>query len=442
MTSPLRICLISREYPPETHIGGIASYTHKTARALARLGHEVHVVTAAWKPGAEYTEHGVHVHRFEEPRLKPRELQAVAHARRVATVVRSISSPLDVIQACEWGGEGASFSWPSRGQRPLVVTRLATPLFLVERLNEHSQFGMRGYGQRTLERLQTVRSDRIISPTLALARVVSTEWHIPLDRVTVVPTGIDLTDEPPGVEGAATNLPGVLRGKAYLLYFGRLEERKGVHVLGSALAQVLAAHPAFHAVFVGDDLSYRGGSMRAAIRAAAGAYQDRVVFMDRMPQNALFPIVRGAQVVVLPSLWENLANTCLEAMQFGRPVIATTGCGFEEVVEDGSSGYLVPPGDAAALARKISDVLGAPEQAAQVGQGARRRVSAFSIEAMALRLAEFYYEALATRRQRFQEDGDGTSLRQTATTGEGREDHEERVAPLPMALESTMEHPR
>ncbi|HEX6780301.1 MAG TPA: glycosyltransferase, partial [Ktedonobacterales bacterium] len=92
----MRICLISREYPPETHIGGIASYTYKTASALARMGHEVHVVTAAWKPGADYEENGVQVHRFEEPRVKPRELQALAHARTVAKTIAGIPGRFDL----------------------------------------------------------------------------------------------------------------------------------------------------------------------------------------------------------------------------------------------------------------------------------------------------------------------------------------------------------
>jgi glycosyltransferase involved in cell wall biosynthesis len=393
MNRSLRICLISREYPPETHIGGIASYTYKTAGALARLDHEVHVVTAAWKPGAEYVERGVHVHRFEEPRVKPRELQAVAHAARVARTVAGIRGTLDVVQACEWGGEAALYALtPDR--RPLLVTRLATPLFLVERINEHSRMGARGYGQRALERLQALRSDAVISPTRALARIVSDGWHLPLERITVVPTGMEMLPPETGLDGAA---PAEVGDTPYVLYFGRLEERKGVHVLGQALPRVLAAHPALRAVFVGDDLGYRGGSMREAIRAAAGPYADRLVFLPRLPQRDLFPILRRALIVALPSLWENLANTCLEAMQLGKPVIATTGCGFEEVLDDGLNGYLVPPGDADALAARLLAALAEPDELARVGEAARLRVSDFAIEPMAARLADFYAEALARR---------------------------------------------
>ncbi len=382
----MRICLISREYPPETHIGGIASYTHKTAAALARLGHEVHVVTAARKPGAEYTENGVHVHRFREPPVKPREAQALAHARAVVTTMARIPGRMDVVQACEWGGEAFGYALSIRRRAPLV-TRLATPLFLVERLNQHARYGARGLVFRAMERAQTRWSDGIISPTRALADIVCQEWKIAPARVTVVPTGMNELPADADLDGP---LPESLRGADYLLYFGRLEERKGVHVLGAALSAVLRAYPTLKAVFVGDDLSYRGGSMREAIRALNPEHVDQLVFLPRMPQRELFPIIRAARMVVLPSLWENLANTCLEAMQLGRPVVATRRCGFEEVIDDNVSGFLVEPGDAPALARRMLDALADDDLRAQVSDGARRRVAEFHIDVMAARLAEYY----------------------------------------------------
>ncbi len=388
----MRICLISREYPPETHIGGIASYTYKTAAALARLGHEVHVVTAAWKPGAEYEENGVQVHRFSEPRLKPRELQALAHARLVAATIARLPGRFDVIQACEWGGEACWYALKP-GRRTPLVTRLATPLFLVERLNQHARFGLRGLVFRLMERVQTRRSDGVISPTRALAEIVCRGWRLAPERVTVVPTGMD----PAPVRASADGpLPEALRGADYLLYFGRLEERKGVQVLGQALPAVLGAHPHLKAVFVGDDLSYRGGSMRAAIQAMNAAHADQLLFLPRLPQRELFPIIKAARLVVLPSLWENLANTCLEAMQLGRPVVATRGCGFEEVIQDNVSGFLVAPGDADELARRMLAVLGDPALLERVGAGALRRVAEFAIDPMAARLVA-YYEQLIGR---------------------------------------------
>jgi glycosyltransferase involved in cell wall biosynthesis len=384
----MRICLISREYPPETHVGGIASYTHKTAAALARLGHEVHVVTAAWKEGAEYEENGVQVHRLAEPRMKPREAQSLLHARMVARAIARIPGRLDAVQACEWGGEAFWYALAPVRQAPLV-TRLATPLFLVQRLDQHHRFGLRSAPISIMERVQTRWSDGIISPTRALADIVCREWKIAQQRVTVVPTGIDPA---PIRDHADGPLPEALQGVDYVLYFGRLEERKGVQVLGEALPNVFAASPGLKAVFVGEDMSYGNRSMREAIGEMNAAHAGRLVFLPRMPQRDLFPIIKAARLVVLPSLWENLANTCLEAMQLGRPVIGTWHCGFEEVIEDGVSGFLVEPGDAEGLARRMLEVLADPPLLERVGMGALRRMEDFSIDAMAARLAGYHAE--------------------------------------------------
>ncbi|MGH2516066.1 MAG: glycosyltransferase family 4 protein, partial [Ktedonobacterales bacterium] len=388
--------MVSREYPPETHIGGIGTYTHKTAAALARLGHEVHVVTSAWKPAAEYLEDGVFVHRLAEPRVRPDEARALLHARHVAQALAAIAGRLDIVQACEWGGEAAWYALRPRSDAALI-TRLATPHFLVERLNQHSRNFVRSAVVRRMERIQTGRSDDIISPTHALARLVSAEWRIPLERIAIVPTGMDALDVGTAEGAGDEALPESLAGQRYLLYFGRLEERKGVHILADALPGVLTRYPELKAVFVGDDLPYHGGSMQAAIRARAGAVAERLIFVPRLPQADLFPIVRRAEVVVLPSLWENLANTCLEAMRFGKPVIATWGCGFEEVIEDGTSGFLVPPGDAAALADRLVAALSEPERLIQVGTAALMRVAEFHIDVMAARLAAHYERVLQDR---------------------------------------------
>jgi glycogen(starch) synthase len=384
----MRICLVSREFPPETHVGGIGTYTHKTSAALARMGHEVHVVTSARKPATDYMDDGVLVHRMHEPADRGYMPPTLAHALAVAAAIDRIPGRLDIVQACEWSGEALWYAIRPSRQAPLV-TRLATPLFVVRRLNESkpSRSLRRGLLLGAMERVQTLRSDGIISPTRALAEIVCGGWNIAPARVTVVPTG---ADPELAASQSAAPLPEALRGREYLLYFGRLERRKGVHILGAALPAVLDAHPSLHAVFVGDDMTLDGRPMQDIIRACAGVHADRLIFLPRVPQPDLIPIIRGARLVVLPSLWENLANTCLEAMQLGRPVVATWGCGFEEVIEDGVSGFLARPGDAEALALRMLAALNDVVTLQRVAKAAERRASEFSLEAMVERLVEYY----------------------------------------------------
>jgi glycosyltransferase involved in cell wall biosynthesis len=388
----MHICLVSREYPTEDHTGGIATYTEKTAHALARVGQEVTVITESQGQASARDEEGVMVMRLTAPQSPPR---LVNRARAVARAVNQLRETPDVVQACEYRAEGF---WFSLRPRPCtrLVTRLATPTSVVEQFNRHEQ----DVGPRTalvdrLEHLQTRRSDAIISPTDALADLVCRRWHIPRDRVTTIRTGVEFASR---YAPSAGDLPEELHGREYLLYFGRLEERKGVHVLAQALPRVLATHPHLHAVFVGSVQSYQGQSLQTYIEQQNEGHRHRLHFFPRMTQPQLYPLLDHALFVVLPSLWENMANTCLEALDMGKPVVATLGCGFSEVIEDGRSGILVPPGDPYALEQALLSILSDLDRLARMSLAAKARASTFNQDVVIRDLLDVYETLNSSRR--------------------------------------------
>ena len=385
----MRIALVSREYPPTRQASGIATYTWKTSRAMAAAGHDVHVIAEA-HAGAPVNElqGRVMVHRLPDPRLKPRELRFTRRAFDVAAALRRLGR-LDIVQACEWEGEAAVYARFPRGP---LVTRLATPLYVVENLNDASRRERRRSAVvRFLERSQTRRSTTVISPSRSLLTMVASDWDLDPARVHLMPTGIELPL--PGADGP---LPDGAGARPYVLYFGRLEVRKGVQTWMDALPEVLRRHPDLEAVFAGDDLRLQGLPFTEYGRRRAGEMATRLRFFKRLSQNALFPLIREARLVVLPSRWESLANAALEAMALGRPVVATRGSGFSEVIEDGVSGWLVPPDDVDALARKVSDVLGDPDRLRAAGEAARKRAHEYELSRMVERLLGFYDEVIAS----------------------------------------------
>jgi glycosyltransferase involved in cell wall biosynthesis len=110
-------------------------------------------------------------------------------------------------------------------------------------------------------------------------------------------------------------------------------------------------------------------------------------------------LLAGMDVFALSSREEGIPNAVLEAMAAGRPVVATAVGGTPEVLEDGRTGWLVPPGDPAALADALAEALLDPAEAARRGAAARRDVSERrSIDAMARRHEAFYVDALAGAR--------------------------------------------
>jgi glycosyltransferase involved in cell wall biosynthesis len=312
----------------------------------------------------------------------------------VAHALRELG-PYDVVQACEWDGEAALYAL--RQQAPLV-TRLATPHYLVEQINgTHRTEKVRSTVVRAMEKMQARLSVQVISPSACLADVVARDWRLQRDRIAIVPTGV----APPTYD-AGVPLTGGLDGKEFVIFFGKLEIRKGVKTWIDALPAVLSENHNLIAVFAGDDLGVGGQSAQEYAMRRCSPFQDRLVFFPRLPQDSLFRLVAHARLAVLPSIWESLANVCLEAMALGRPVVATTGSGFAEVITDGVDGILTPPGDSEALAAAVHRALARPAQLERIGSAALRRAASYNLERMAQLLVDVYDQVLAERPRRWQ----------------------------------------
>ncbi|UGY13120.1 glycosyltransferase [Bradyrhizobium septentrionale] len=146
--------------------------------------------------------------------------------------------------------------------------------------------------------------------------------------------------------------------RAGLLYVGRLSREKGVAVLLEAVAGTAVP------------LRIAGeGPEAAALKARASG---NVTFLGAISREEVFAEMAKARALVVPSLWyEGFPMVVVEAFARGTPLIASEIGGLAEVVSDGGTGALVPPGDAAALRQQIADVVGAPDLAAAWGRAAR-----------------------------------------------------------------------
>ncbi len=109
---------------------------------------------------------------------------------------------------------------------------------------------------------------------------------------------------------------------------------------------------------------------------------------SQCPHNQLYPVIKGARLVVLPSLIDNFPNTCLEAMALAKPVVGTTGASFEELIVEGKTGFLVPAGEVDALADKINEVW-ITSSPGEIGQEAKRKVQDFSPEQTIQRFLDY-----------------------------------------------------
>jgi len=158
-----------------------------------------------------------------------------------------------------------------------------------------------------------------------------------------------------------------------ILYAGVLIPRKGVHHLINAFASMAKDFPQARLVLVGheDHISYT-----AALKDQMERYDlnGQIAFVEAMPQADLAERMRRACVSVLPSTSEGLGRVVIEAMAAGTPVIGSDVGGIPEMVQDGVTGWLVPPGDEDALADRLRWMLEHPEEGREMG----RRAHAFA----------------------------------------------------------------
>ncbi|WP_369182275.1 glycosyltransferase [Streptomyces sp. Y1] len=189
--------------------------------------------------------------------------------------------------------------------------------------------------------------------------------------------------------------PGACRTGAgeHVLYLGRLAEAKGVRLLMAAWDGLAAAGG------VGVPLVVAGAGPLEREVAAWAAGRDDVRFAGLYDPDQCRRAVARAVAVVAPSTWlEAFGLVVVEAMAAGVPVVAAGHGAFVELVEDGVTGLLHRPGDAASLASGLRRITAEPDRNREMGEAARRRYEQGFSPAVGLeRLLEGYRSAIAGR---------------------------------------------
>ena len=209
-----------------------------------------------------------------------------------------------------------------------------------------------------------------VSPELALELVE--EWRVRIERVAYIPNGVDLTrfrpDAPVAGERESLDLAPHAR---IVTIIGGIRPVKDHATLLRAFERVLACRPEARLLVVGTD--HGRGSLDELRRLATSLRIDSAVRFAGVRHDTP-EILALTDVYVNSSVSEGMSNTILEAMAAGKPVVATSVGGNSELVLDGETGFLVPAGDSAALAKRIDEVLGDPELALRLGTAGRARV--------------------------------------------------------------------
>lgn len=155
-------------------------------------------------------------------------------------------------------------------------------------------------------------------------------------------------------------------------FVGRLDPVKGALLLIEAMAQVLKTHPDATLTLAGDGPARAGAEARATELGIA----DAVRFAGFMTQGQVADLLANSDMLVLPSFAEGLPVVYMEALASRIPVVASRVAGVQELVEDGVTGYTVPPGDVATLTDRMIRLMDDPAKARAMGEAGRRAVEA------------------------------------------------------------------
>lgn len=234
-----------------------------------------------------------------------------------------------------------------------------------------------GAPHRQHERWLWPLAHHLLCNTRSLKAILTNHYRIPPSKVTVIPNGVDIDFFSPPV-------PGIRSSRPVILSVGRFVPEKDQATLISAFGRLTPRHPEAELWLVGE------GPQKETLQrlAAQELPPNRVRWL---PGDVdLRPLFQQAALFVLSSYWEGLPNVVLEAMAAGLSVVATAVGGLPELVVPGQTGWLVPSGDAPALATAITRLLTEPETRRAFGRAGRKRVEQnFSLPTMVRR-----YEAM------------------------------------------------
>lgn len=378
----MKIALLSFEYPPETGFGGIGTYTWYQARALVKLGHEVHVLAGSSQPCALSTaQHdGVHVHRFRSDDLVTRAAELFAWRRCYWTRQRIQNAwcmfrglkqlmkqhTFDVIEMPECGAEGS-----------LITLLLDTPTVL--RFHSPSRLIMEFYDVPKLdvavcswmEDIAIRNATSLTSCSAFLADAVHTKMGVSR-QITVMGNGIDLPlfDREPVAD--LTERYGVPPGQVTILFAGRMERRKGIHLCAEIVEAILSRHDVTF-LFAGEDIfGYVENTLKPALegKQLAGAFR----YLGKLSLHELRACTRAVDIYLLPSLWENCPYSCLEAMASGRAIVCSDQGGMPELIEHGVTGLLATSEDPSSYAKQLVRFIEDSALRQTLGAAARNRV--------------------------------------------------------------------
>jgi alpha-maltose-1-phosphate synthase len=378
-TGKLKVALLTREYPPEVY-GGAGVHVTYLARELAPL--------------VDVTVHCQGADRPDAVAHRPWDLLASANA-----ALQVVSTDLSMAAATGSAQLVHSHTWYAN-----LGGHLASMLYGIPHvMTMHSLEALRpwkaeqlggGYQVSTwCERVSAASAAAVVAVSDGMrADILSAYPEISPERVRVIRNGIDTDEYRPDPDTDVLQRYGVALTRPYVIFVGRITRQKGVPVLLRAASRLI---PEAQLVLLAGaaDTPEQLAEVTELVDGLRATRSGVFWIPEMLPKPEVIQLLTHATVFAIPSVYEPLGIVNLEAMACGTAVAGSRTGGIPEVVADGETGLLVPPGEPGPLADALNVLLRDPGRARAMGEAGRKRaVAEFGWPAIAAQTADLYAE--------------------------------------------------
>jgi glycosyltransferase involved in cell wall biosynthesis len=329
----------------------------RTVHELIKRGYEISVVTPRIFRRSKRFEvnGGERIYRFlflsEEKLLV--EYDRVPIVRMLTYMLSGFLSCLRVIYRDNCQLIHAHFVVPTGLIAVLVGRWMRMPVIIQVHGSDVTKYAKLNRWMAWLTAFASKKADHLIAVSDELAAILTEQFGIQPDKITVSSCGIDVTHFRPMPRNQAREQLNLPEKYSIVLFVGSLIRRKGVDILLSAIARIVAHHSRVKLVVIGE-----GPLLQQLEAQALDLAIDKIVhFVGRKSNDELPFWYSAADIFVLPSLREGTPLALLEALSCEVPVIVSRAGGMVEVIEDGKNGLLTDIADPVDLEKKLSLLL-------------------------------------------------------------------------------------
>jgi phosphatidylinositol alpha-mannosyltransferase len=364
----VKIAMVTQSYYPR--VGGVTEHVHYLSAALRRLGHQVAVITSG--PGTRADRDTIRIGRNAVFPMNGAMVNVTLGLRLRRQLKRTISGG---------GYDLVHIHCPLEPTLPLAtlmaVRELGCPtvgtFHMAARVSPaYEAFG--AFLQKHADRLDA----RIAVSKTARAfanKYFPGDYHL-------VPNGVDFDRFASG----AVTVPELDDGRVNILFVGRFDWRKNIPAMISAFQRMSRANRGCRLVLVGKGLTEPWCRLKARLSAGGG-----VLFKGCVPPAELPAYFASSHIFCsVPRGSESFGIVLLEAMAAGKPVIGADIPGYRDVIEDGQTGILVPPGRTDMLADAMSRLARSKVERSRMGENGRRKAREYDWARLAARIENIY----------------------------------------------------